>query len=60
MSCAGSAPTRPYGICPAHRTKNGQPHLVPLAPAVQAILAAVPQDIGTRVHDNELNGRVRV
>ena len=28
---------------PAGRSKNGQAHLVPLAPAVQAVLAAVPQ-----------------
>jgi integrase len=28
---------------PGNRTKNGQPHLVPLAPAVQAILTAIPQ-----------------
>src|SRR3954469_15930559 len=28
---------------PASRTKNGQPHLVPLAPEVQAILMALPR-----------------
>jgi integrase len=28
---------------PASRTKNGQAHLVPLAPVVQAVLAAVPR-----------------
>src|SRR5215204_3413978 len=28
---------------PAHRTKNGQAHLVPLNPAVQAILGEVPR-----------------
>ena len=28
---------------PAHRTKNGQSHLVPLGPAVQGILAAIPR-----------------
>src|SRR4051812_34679366 len=29
---------------PASRTKNGQPHLVPLAPEVQAILMALPRN----------------
>ena len=43
MSCRGLGTDMAVWDLPAERTKNGQGHLVPLVPAVQAVLMDVPR-----------------